>query len=196
MCPRLQELYLKRWWFDLSFEAGLSLLARLQDLERVTFASTNRPRLSEESFSWMHPIPPRFTWNRLTHPLSHHWIRARIRKEHEGVPPSSTTAGSQLVERGRELGIDLSKVGYADDLLEWMDERYGAPTTTMPMASRRNNLRHSLPNLQSFRVEFFEGQDVQLQGYEELVARIRPEVDFQLRLGPRNIFYDTTLRHY
>ncbi|KAG0276423.1 hypothetical protein BGZ95_007549 [Linnemannia exigua] len=206
MCPRLQELYLKRWWIDLSFKAGLSLLTRLQDLERVTFALTYRPELDEEGFSWMQPVPSRFAWGHLIYPLSHYRTRTRIKKEYKGVPPSTTTAGSEFVKRGRELGIDLSKVGYIDDLLEWMDERYGTNTTntTTPMArstsadaaSRRNDLRYSLPNLQSFRVEFSEGQDADLQSFEDFVGRIRPEVDFQLRLCTRNIFYDRTLLHY
>ncbi|KAH7060313.1 hypothetical protein BKA57DRAFT_446891, partial [Linnemannia elongata] len=64
MCPQLQELHLKKWAVNLLFAGGLSLLTRLQDLERITIQSYYY-RGSEAYLSWLNPKALPSTWNRL-----------------------------------------------------------------------------------------------------------------------------------
>lgn len=68
------------------------------------------------------------------------------RRYQELPPPEVANAKSKLVERGREVGIELAKVGHGDDLLDWMDDHYGVSAS----ASHRKVRSTTLPKLQSF----------------------------------------------
>ncbi|KAG0064284.1 hypothetical protein BGZ89_009228 [Linnemannia elongata] len=209
MAPRLQELYLSRYTTDVSFRGGLCLLTRLQDLERIRIIVNYCPwrEFRASTLSWLDPTPPS-TWDRFV------YSRHRREKEHRDIwkhykgiaPPEVTTAGSMMVERGREMGMDLSKLGYPEDLLDWMDERYRDPTTdvntiatntTIPGCRKELNL--PLPKLQSFWVEMPHYSDMEyehLRDYEKFVTKVRPEVDIQLRRPRLDEYFLTTLKMY
>ncbi|KAF9314405.1 hypothetical protein BGZ91_006018, partial [Linnemannia elongata] len=172
------------------------------------FLSRMAPReFRVSTLSWLDPTPPS-TWDRFV------YSRHRREKEHRDIwkhykgiaPPEVTTAGSMMVERGREMGMDLSKLGYPEDLLDWMDERYRDPTTdvdtiatntTIPGCRKEPPL--PLPKLQSFWVEMPHYSDMeyeQLRDYEKFVAKVRPEVDIQLRRPRLDEYFLTTLKMY
>ncbi|KAF9143920.1 hypothetical protein BG015_000255, partial [Linnemannia schmuckeri] len=157
MCPRLQELHLQRWVMHLSLQGGLCLLTRLQDLERVRIITEHIDRMNETDLLWMRSTPPS-SLKCLAYPLlPHRRIRNCLRKRYRGISPrvEGAAVGSKVVELGRELGMDLSKLGYAEDVYDWMDEYYGATTattsTTAPLLY--NESTFFLPKLQSFWVE-------------------------------------------
>lgn len=96
-----------------------------------------------------------------------------------------------MVERGLELGMDMTKLGYPDDLLDWMDERYRDPTTAIDTITAntttpgcRKEPPSSLPKLQSFWFEMPNCSDMEnelLRVDEKFVAKVRPGVDIRLR---------------
>ncbi|KAK5829513.1 hypothetical protein F5H01DRAFT_316380 [Linnemannia elongata] len=208
MAPRLQELHLSRYTTDVSFRGG-SCLTRLQDLERIRIVINFCPwtDFNFSTLSWLDPTPPS-TRDRFVY-----WCHRRekerrdIWKHYKSIAPSGvSTAGSMMVERGREMGMDLRKLGYPDDLLEWMDERYRDPTTDIGTIAtntttpgRRKEPPSPLPKLQSFWVEMPHYSDIdyeQLRDHEEFVARVRPEVDIQLRRPYQDEYYLMTLKMY
>lgn len=194
MCPRLQELHLKRWAINLQFAGGLSLLTRLQDLERVRIQTDHYHWLGEEYLSWLNPTAMPSIWGRLTYPLVHRHARKNIRRRYQELsPPEVANAESKLVERGREVGIELTKVGHGDDLLDWMDDHYGVSAS----ASHRKERSTTLPKLQSFWIEFSDQRGgSEWRKLEAFVAGIRPSVDFQMRMFSKDVFYTSTLQYY
>lgn len=111
-----------------------------------------------------------------------------------------------MVEQGREMGMDLSKLGYPEDLLDWMDERYRDPTTDVDTIAPNTTISGCrkepplpLPKLQSFLVEMPHYSDMeyeQLRDYEKFVAKVRPDVDIQLRRPRLDEYFLTTLKMY
>ncbi|KAG9073295.1 hypothetical protein KI688_001087 [Linnemannia hyalina] len=194
MCPLLQELHLKRWVMNLKFAGGLSLLTRLQDLERVRIQIDRYYRADKECFSWLKSAALPSTWGGLTYPLVHRRARNDLRRRYQELPPPEVAnAESKLVERGQELGIELAKVGHGDDLLDWMDDHYGVSAS----ASHRKERLTTLPKLQLFWIEFSEqrgGSD--WRKLEAFVAGIRPSVDFQMRTISGNVFYSSFSQYY
>lgn len=132
MAPRLQELHLTRYTVNLSSQGGLSLLTRLQDLERIRIVLDYCPCWTDSALAWLKPTSPSALGHLKYSGLHRRNIRKHLRRRYKGISsPEVTAAGSMLVARGRELGMDMSKVGYPDDILEWMDEHYtGTATTT------------------------------------------------------------------
>lgn len=194
MCPQLQELHLKSWSMNLMFKSGLSLLTRLQDLERITIQTGSYYRVGEAYLSWLNPKALPSTWNRLTYPLVLRCARKDLRRKYqELIPPEVANAESKLVERGREVGIELAKLGHGVDLLEWMDDHYGVSAS----ASHRKESLTTLPKLQSFWIEFaVPGETSEWRKLGALVARIRPNLDFQMRRVSIDVFYGSTLQYY
>ncbi|KAG0292109.1 hypothetical protein BGZ96_004524 [Linnemannia gamsii] len=199
MTPRLQELHLTRYTVNLSFQGGLSLLTRLQDLERIRIVLDHCPCWAESALAWLEPTPPS-ALDRLKYSGLH---RRKMRKDlwrhYKGISsPAVTATGSMLVARGRELGMDLSKVGYPDDILEWMDERYkgkGISTTGAPSCRKKRD--SSLSKLQSFQVETPQGRKSEsLEKAEKYVGRVRPDVDVRLCRPRDDEYYLTTLKLY
>ncbi|KAF9144269.1 hypothetical protein BGX30_013326 [Mortierella sp. GBA39] len=180
MCPQLQELHLKKWAMNLKFAGGLSLLTRLQDLERVRIQTDRYYWTDEECFSWLKSAALPSTWGGLTYPLVHRRARNDLRRRYQELPPPEVAnAESKLVERGQELGIELAKVGHGDDLLDWMDDHYGVSAS----ASHREERLTTLPKLQSFLIEFSEQRGgSEWRKLEAFVAGIRPSIDFQMRI--------------
>ncbi|KAF9546645.1 hypothetical protein EC957_009568 [Mortierella hygrophila] len=194
MCPQLQELHIKRWTMNLKFAGGLSLLTRLQDLERVRIQTDRYYWADEECFSWLKSAALPSTWGGLTYPLVHRRARNDLRQRYRKLlPPEVANAESKLVERGQELGIELAKVGHGDDLLDWMDDHYGVGAS----ASHRKERLTTLPKLQSFWVEFLEQQErPEWKRLEAFVAGIRPSVDFQMRILSDNALYSSSFLQY
>ncbi|KAF9146330.1 hypothetical protein BG015_011628, partial [Linnemannia schmuckeri] len=194
MCPQLQDLHLKRWAMNLEIEGGLSLLTRLQDLERVRIQIDHHHWVGEEYLSWLKPTTLPSTWGRLTFPLVYRRVRKNLRRRYQVLtPPEILNAESKLVERGREVGIELAKIGHGDDLLDWMDDHYGLCAS----ASHRRERLTTLPKLQSFWIEFSDQRGGnEWRKLEAYVARIRPNVDFQMRRFSKDVFYTTTLQYY
>ncbi|KAF8943651.1 hypothetical protein BGZ47_005196, partial [Haplosporangium gracile] len=204
MCPRLQELHLQRRVMHLSLQGGLCLLTRLQDLERVRIVTEHIDRMNETDLLWTRPTPPS-SLERFAYPLlPHRRIRNYLQKRYRGISPRAdgAAAKSKVVELGREMGMDLSKLGYAEDVYDWMDEYYGATTaiTTTIIPTLYNEPTFFLPKLQSFWVETpRRDSDASLRKFvklEEKVRKMRPNVDFQLLRPPLENYYNTTLQYY
>lgn len=98
---------------------------------RPKIVTKSSSRIREQDLLWMRPIPPS-AQERLASPRFRRLMCKNIGKFYKGFSPSveESTIGSAIVEYGRELGMDLSRVGYAEDLYEWMDEYYRVGTTT------------------------------------------------------------------
>ncbi|KAG0276424.1 hypothetical protein BGZ95_007550 [Linnemannia exigua] len=188
MCPLLQELHLKRWDLNLKLHGGLCLLARLQRLERIRIMTNFYSPMDEDALLWIHPGPPPI-WHCLLYPLLRHQIVQKLKKHYKGnfSPTGEATTGSKLVERGRELEMDLSKIGYPEDLLEWMDARHLHPKETM----------RTQPNLDLLWIECAEqGGEDSVEGLKVLVRKTRPFLDFELYKEPMDDFYYTTLQQF
>ncbi|KAF9132806.1 hypothetical protein BGW39_011290 [Mortierella sp. 14UC] len=198
MCPQLEELYLKRWNLNLKLYGGFSLLARLQQLERVRIVMEYHSRMDEAALLWIHPDPPSI-WDRFVYPILRHQIVNRLERVYDGVSlAEGTMTGSKLVERGHELGMDLSKIGYPEDLLEWMDARYRTTATTAATTAPhpRETLRN-LPNLELLWIECAKpGGKGSAQRLKTHVDKIRPVVHFQMNKEPKDDFFYTTLQQY
>ncbi|KAG0371673.1 hypothetical protein BGX24_001345 [Mortierella sp. AD032] len=86
--------------------------------------------------------------------------------------------------KGREMGMDLSKIGHANDLQEWFDDRYGLPTSAF-MHKEQQQQQHIRPKL---LLLWFEYSTISAEGYsvrplkeiKESMAKDRPHVDFRL----------------
>ncbi|KAG0201697.1 hypothetical protein BGX33_010164, partial [Mortierella sp. NVP41] len=167
MCPRLQELHLKRRLLDLSFQGGLCLLTRLQELERIKITTAYNQELDERALFWIRPRPS--TKDQLNYPLLQFKTRMELRNWYQNVPGPSVGAGagSRMIADAAKLGMNLSKVGYAEDLLEWMGDRYGGRLPTWP-------------KLESFRIECMERsyvEDRAVRKMEAFITEARPDVD-------------------
>ncbi|KAF9911897.1 hypothetical protein EC991_001801 [Linnemannia zychae] len=204
MCPQLEELYLERWDLNLKLYGGFSLLSRLQKLERVRIVTDFHSRMDEAALLWIHPDSPSI-WDRLDYPILRHQIVKRLEKVYNGLSLiEEATTGSKVIERGLELGMNLSKIGYPEDLLEWLDGRYGtaavitvaatAPTTTAPYP---NETLRNLPNLELLWIECAkpEGKET-TRRLKAHVGKIRPIVHFQTNKEPKDDFFYTTLQQY
>ncbi|KAF9132805.1 hypothetical protein BGW39_011289 [Mortierella sp. 14UC] len=134
--------------------------------------------------------------DRLKHPLLQRQTFKPHRKRFRVLPlPEVAAAGSKLVERDRELGMDLSKVGYPEDLQEWMDDYFRADSA----ATFANNkgVHYSLPKLQSFWIEYrHENRQGATREMNKYLAKVRPNVDFKMSECDKDVFYYTTLEHY
>ncbi|KAG0321054.1 hypothetical protein BGZ97_012215 [Linnemannia gamsii] len=186
MAPRLQELYLKRYAITMTFEGGLALLTRIRDLERLRLVTVHCPLWMHSDLSWVDPNPPP-KWERLMYPLLRPGQRKKLWEPYYGISrPEKATKGSMLVERGREFGIDLSRVGYPDDLLEWIDDRHS-----------EEEQAPSWPKLESFWIEVLDGKSMSFfQKAEAFTRKVRPNVDAQFCQPQRDDFFLTTLQFY
>ncbi|KAG0260836.1 hypothetical protein BGZ95_004352 [Linnemannia exigua] len=207
MCPRLTELYLTGWVLDLSFQSGLCLLTRLQDLERIRIVTNNDHQLNERALFWIQQSPTTlFAWDyHLNYRLQRHRTLKRC-DDYLGVAPHEVMAArSDVIKRGREMGTDLSRIGHPNDLLEWMDCRYEMSGSAAASASRADegcqnekikegSLLLAWPKLESFWVES-RGTQAYFKKAERYMARVRPNVEFGLHRTPQSPYYQTTLRY-
>ncbi|KAG0292112.1 hypothetical protein BGZ96_004527 [Linnemannia gamsii] len=214
MCPRLQELYLTVPKLDMSIPAGLCLLTRLRDLHRVRFVTGDCLQLNKCSLFWM-VSSPSFTWRHVGYPLMALKIRSDLRGQYGNVQPSAImTASSKLVERGREMGMDLSKIGYPDDLLEWMDcysKGINTASTAAAAAAAANvdltaahdgEVLPMWPKLQSFWIEYRNRRtghgnskgDAKLKKPEKCIVKVPSSVDLQVFSEPQDLICSTTLQ--
>ncbi|KAG0357969.1 hypothetical protein BGX24_006100 [Mortierella sp. AD032] len=71
------------------------------------------------------------TWDRhLTCGIQRLWL-VKCRAMEFGVLNSAEAAiRPQVIKLGQELWMDLSKFGHPDELLEWVNERYGRPPSS------------------------------------------------------------------
>ncbi|KAG0201696.1 hypothetical protein BGX33_010163 [Mortierella sp. NVP41] len=181
MCPRLQELHLKRSYLDLSFPGGFCLLTRLQELERLKITTVYDHHLDKHALDWIRPQPS------IMDRLKYNQLLSKTEKElqvyHRSLPRTDTAAATaaraKRIKETAELGVDIGLVGYVEDLLEWMDDRYeGRP----PM----------WPKLESFWIESLEWmKNKPLKKLEAFVRKARPNVDVQLRYPSGNAFLAT-----
>jgi hypothetical protein len=148
--------------------------------------------MDERDLLWAHPTPPS-TWDRLAYPLLRHRISKDLQAQYEGISPGENT--SKIVERGRGRGMDLSKLGHGDDLLDWMDERFSSAATTKKDSCYKPS---QLPRLRSFWIECREEKYTRMEASQRLqkyIANIRPGVDFDLYKRRNQAFYET-LKYY
>ncbi|KAG0276702.1 hypothetical protein BGZ95_007166 [Linnemannia exigua] len=192
MCPRLRDLQLRMWNTTLTLSGGLSLLTRLQDLERVVIAMDYYPMMKEGNLFWLSSTPPSIL-DRLGYPLLRRKALQKHRKRFRLLPPAKvTTAESKLVERGQELGIDLSKIGYPEDLMEWMKEYY-KPSSSSSSSFSSSTL--PLPKLRTFWIEYpGSRRDGIVEKLHEFVTKIRPEVDIRLCKIPQDVYFTSTVK--
>ncbi|KAG0292108.1 hypothetical protein BGZ96_004523 [Linnemannia gamsii] len=217
MAPRLQELSLKSHVINMTFEGGLALLTRLRDLERLRLVFDRCPWWMTSTMSWMDPTRPS-KWERLVYPLQRSGLRKKLWEPYNSISRSQEgTNKSALVKRGRDLGMDLSWIGYPDDLLEWIDDRHRGPSTTttttttstsnssssssssmaLPHQSKDEQVISSWPKLESFLIEVSEERSKSFfRKAEAFMEKVRPDINAQLCLLPQDDFYLTTLQHY
>ncbi|KAG0377006.1 hypothetical protein BGX24_006853 [Mortierella sp. AD032] len=185
MCPRLQELHLMRRMLDFSFKGGLCLLTRLQELERVKIMAAYGGPLDESNLFWLRSTPS--TMEHVNHPLSRLKIKRDLRNWYQHLPEISAASNvgrKLMIDRGSRLGMDLSKIGLPEDMLEWMSERYGPRKLA------------TWPNLQLLAIEFSELRlHYDTRKAEAFVAKVRPDAEFQFGHKPKEA-YLTTLQMY
>lgn len=212
MAPQLQELYLKSHAINMTFEGGLALLTRLRDMKRIRLVFDRCPWWTNSTISWIDPTPPS-KWERLMYPLQRFERRKKLWEQYYGISRSEEdTRKSALVKRGRDLGMDLSWIGYPDDLLEWIDDRHRGTstttttTTTTPSSSSRRTASHLpskdgqisiWPKLESFWIEVSEERSKSFfQKAEAFMKKVRPDVDAQFCLPQQDYFQITTSQLY
>ncbi|KAK5829440.1 hypothetical protein F5H01DRAFT_393477 [Linnemannia elongata] len=179
VCPRLQELYLKQRTMHLSLQGGLCLLTRLQDLERVRFATDGNIDFFKQDLFWMRPTAPT-SWKCLVYPILHRRARKYLQRLYKGISPSLSedgAIGSVRAEISQETGVDLKNLGHANDLFNWMEDYYSSFWIETPS----QDIDASLPKAAKM---------------EEWMRKMRPKVDFQLLRPPLDNYYNMTLRHY
>ncbi|KAG0264043.1 hypothetical protein BGZ95_003676 [Linnemannia exigua] len=185
MCPRLQELHLRRRLMDLSFKGGLCLLTRLQELERVKILPAYGCTLDEPALFWLRSTPS--TMEHINHSLLRLKIKRDLRKSYNRLPKLATgsSAGRKnMIDHGNRLGMDFNIVGLPEDLLEWMSDRYGPRKLT------------TWPKLQLFTIEFSEPrQHYDFQKATAFVTKARPDAEFLFNHTSKDP-YLTTLQMY
>ncbi|KAG0279909.1 hypothetical protein BGZ95_011884 [Linnemannia exigua] len=185
MCPRLEELHLALGVMPLSLQGGFCLLTRLQHLERLRI-TTSHYDSTDEALFWMQPISPSITTQDFAaYPHQHRQTLENILKWPQFLtPPDVVVAGSTLVEKGRDMGMDLSKIGHGDDLQEWFDDRYGLSTSAL--MHKKQPQQHIWPKLQLLWFEYSTHGDggsatmTPLEETKKAMAKVRPNVDFRL----------------
>ncbi|KAF9121116.1 hypothetical protein BGW39_010839 [Mortierella sp. 14UC] len=123
------------------------------------------------------------------------------------TPSDEATAGSKVVEVGWELGMDLSKVGHIDDLLEWLSEHYGSMRTpiaipTPNVANFSGAMSHCKqlqqpvwPKLQSFWIQSIMPMPARVvKETMEFLVKARPNVGIRLNMLQNGTNYGTVLR--
>ncbi|KAG0276425.1 hypothetical protein BGZ95_007551 [Linnemannia exigua] len=195
MCPLLEELYLTRLSMDLSFQGGLCLLTRLQHLERIWFVASNDPGLNSRALFWIRQTPTALsTWNRhLTCGIQRLWLLKRRAKYFGVLHPDAAATRPNATKLGQELGMDLSKIGHPDDLLEWMDERYGRPANDIGGDDHDDEKDEDVPPLAWPKLESFwvgsQSRHKSVSRTEKFLTKVRPNVEFDLgrkSLHPRS----------
>ncbi|KAF9117353.1 hypothetical protein BGW39_002260 [Mortierella sp. 14UC] len=194
MCPQLQELHLALGMVPLSLQGGLCLLTRLEHLERLRI-TTSHYDYTDDTLIWLQPTVLSKTQDCTGYPHRQRQTLEAMRKLPEFLtPPDVVAAGSKLVEKGREMGMDLSKIGHADDLIEWFDDRYGLSTK----APLEKDLQHVWPKLRLLWFEFSTcggGSNRPLEETKKVMAKVRPNVDFRLTRYHANDYKQRTFKY-
>lgn len=186
-CPRLQELYLRRGLLNLSFNGGLCLLTRLQELERIRIITRSDHGLDDQALFWLRTTPSMM--EHINYPLLQLKVQRDIRKWAHRLPGLEISVSSQwarIIADGQSVGVDLSNVGLREDLLEWMTERYGP--RKMP----------TWPSLKYFSIETEEQANMsgtRLQNLKAFVAKVRPNPTIHLLHPARDPFFTTLQQH-
>ncbi|KAF9133520.1 hypothetical protein BGW39_009594 [Mortierella sp. 14UC] len=185
MCPQLQELHLRRRLLDLTFRGGLCLMTRLRELERIKIITAYDYPLDDHALFWMRLAPS--TMDHFSHPLLQFKTKRELRNWYQRFPvlqTASSVGRKKMIDDGNRLGIDFTKVGTPEDLMEWMSERYG---------SRR---LATWPKLQQFSIESSERRhDTELKKAEAFAAKVRPDAEFHFRHAPTEAYLTTLQLH-
>ncbi|KAF9186975.1 hypothetical protein BGZ50_002192 [Haplosporangium sp. Z 11] len=178
VCPKLEELHLRRYFLTLTFLGGLCLLTRLRKLERLKIVTNTYHNLNEKTLEWMKRYPS--TEEVLKRPLATYFVRRTI-----GVPSFRGPDADQYNEDNSgddsrfsrrddipgtgedEHDVDMSKTGLAEDLIDWMKERSSGQYPTWP-------------NMDQFCVEYENSYLLNTGRAASFLRRVRPEIDFQL----------------
>ncbi|KAF9121118.1 hypothetical protein BGW39_010841 [Mortierella sp. 14UC] len=197
MCPHLQELYLTGTSLDLSFQGGLCLLTRLEELERLRIETSPYHQLNDGALFWIRQTPTLSAWDlHFTYRLQRRQTLERCADYIGVAPPKVAAARSDVLERGQEMGMDLSKIGHPNDLLEWMDARYGSSASGAEGGREKEQMMLSpaWPKLESFWVESWRTPR-SFKRTEKYMAKVRPNVEFGLQRRPQSPYHLTTLRY-
>ncbi|KAG0267698.1 hypothetical protein BG011_000009 [Mortierella polycephala] len=181
VCPNLEELHLRRYLLTLTFLGGLCLLTRLRKLERFKIATNTYHNLNEKTLEWMRRYPS--TEEVLKRPLAAYFVKQTIGAPLFRGPDADQNSddnsvgiddNSRISRRDDAPGtgddehdVDMSKVGLAQDLIDWMKERSSGQYPTWP-------------NMDQFCVEYEEGYLPDTGRAASFLRRVRPEIDFQL----------------
>ncbi|KAF9919920.1 hypothetical protein FBU30_010365 [Linnemannia zychae] len=141
------------------------------------FLSRMCPQLEElhlwrnkKDFFWLRLLPSTMDM------INYTQLLIRIRREIRKRSPKFKNAIKQIQAtlNARELGVDISKVGLGEDLIEWMHERYGS-----------QNLK-TWPQLEQFYIEYPGYKDDAMIHVRSFVDKIRPDVDILFRYPIRD----------
>ncbi|KAF9935123.1 hypothetical protein FBU30_007502 [Linnemannia zychae] len=151
----------------MSFMGRMCLLTRLQELRRVRILGRSAAYLDKKNFFWFRTMPS--TMERINYaillPMSMMQIRNRLPRDRV---PEDDVDWVNLVQYAQRIGIDMSKIGLGEDLLDWMWERYG-----------RQCLK-TWPQLEGFHIGCRGNRyDKRMQEAEAFVSKIRPDANIQ-----------------
>ncbi|KAH7048592.1 hypothetical protein BKA57DRAFT_461872 [Linnemannia elongata] len=186
-CPQLQELHLRRTILDLSFKGGLCLLTRLQELERIKITTRSDYKLDEQALFWLRTAPSIIDF--FNYPLLKVKTRRDIQNWNHRLPGTEASveaSWTRIIKDGQRVGVDLNNVGLREDLLDWMEERYGSRTLL------------TWPKLMFFSIETKERRNISAsapQKLEAFVAKSRPDTQVHIRHSPKDPFEVTLQLH-
>ncbi|KAG0359046.1 hypothetical protein BGZ54_010152 [Gamsiella multidivaricata] len=167
ICPRLVDLQLNRQVNDLSYSAGLCLLTRLHDLERLSVSSKKHTGICKENLEWIRRYP---TVRERPQPpmtiLSLKW-RSHV-AEASGNKLASGSAEAWSISTTRQSNysdIDWTYLGLESDLEEWAKER----------ESGILNGEQCWPQLEFFGIAIEKEDTKEFWAAERFIQEIRPQ---------------------
>ncbi|KAK3832872.1 MAG: hypothetical protein J3R72DRAFT_425036 [Linnemannia gamsii] len=150
--------------------------------------------LSGRDLFWIRQTPTiHSTWDRhLTCGIQRLWLLKRRAVEFGALNPSAVAIRLQVIKLGQELGMDLSKIGHPDDLLECMDELYGRSSKAISGDDddkQEEYISLEWPKLESFWLGCHTLHK-SFRETEKFMAKVQPNVDFEMarkRLRPMHM---------
>ncbi|GJJ70417.1 hypothetical protein EMPS_02766 [Entomortierella parvispora] len=189
VCPKLQELHIKKQTIHLGFPGGLCLVSRFHELEHLKITTKMMELQCPRDVNWLRRSPSTSATNWIANSRGHMQIKDMTQPRMVG--PSSLCGSNLEAKNGNDMVVtkvhwapimpnqgdpDLTLVGRPEDLLCWYKHHHERIGKADP--------RPCLPRLESFKLVTQYVEASQMYDLERFMKDHRHEVDYLLDLIP------------